>query len=273
MTDLTTLQTRLTEAESAYHSLMTGALEASAGEGDMRVAYAATDAAKLAAYIADLRAQVGDEVGIRLTLEVAVRPRELARRHQAGLDDVLRELGNGTALQNPDVEVCAPPAQTHAACESGEPPCLAQQSGKTIAALLLRRKNLCRRGIAFRQDQADEHREDGGPPGEPSDKTLSFGHRLDQFQQADLLFFTIRNIHRIIHKAVTQLAPYVWPLCRSTRKWPLKPCRHDDTGSKGDLRQDRGYILDLPHPGDPFEFLGDDNGIARVKRRGEEAAK
>lgn len=58
MADLATLQTRLTEAESAYHRLMTGALEVEIEHGDMRTKYQASGKGELAAYIADLRAQI-----------------------------------------------------------------------------------------------------------------------------------------------------------------------------------------------------------------------
>lgn len=58
MADLATLQTRLTEAESAYHRLMTGALEVEVEHGDMRMKYQASGKGELAAYIVDLRAQI-----------------------------------------------------------------------------------------------------------------------------------------------------------------------------------------------------------------------
>lgn len=58
MADLATLQTRLTEAESAYHRLMTGALEVEVEHGDMRTRYQASAKGELASYIADLRAQI-----------------------------------------------------------------------------------------------------------------------------------------------------------------------------------------------------------------------
>lgn len=58
MTDLATLQTRLTEAESAYHRLLTGSLEESIGLGDMQVRYTKAEAPNLAAYISSLRGQI-----------------------------------------------------------------------------------------------------------------------------------------------------------------------------------------------------------------------
>jgi hypothetical protein len=58
MADLATLQARLTEAESAYHSLMTGTSTVELEHGDMRTKYTAATAGALSAYIADLRAQI-----------------------------------------------------------------------------------------------------------------------------------------------------------------------------------------------------------------------
>jgi hypothetical protein len=58
MADLTTLQTRLAEAETAYHRLMTGSLEESIGLGDMQVRYTRADMTALAVYIAQLKSDV-----------------------------------------------------------------------------------------------------------------------------------------------------------------------------------------------------------------------
>lgn len=58
MTELATLQTRLSEAESAYHRLLTGSLEESIGLGDMQVRYSRAEAPLLAAYIASLRSEI-----------------------------------------------------------------------------------------------------------------------------------------------------------------------------------------------------------------------
>ena len=63
MADLATLQTRLTEAETAYHALMTGTKVVSVGAGDDRVTYQATQAVKLASYIADLNQQISEAQG------------------------------------------------------------------------------------------------------------------------------------------------------------------------------------------------------------------
>lgn len=69
MADLATLQTRLTEAESAYHRLMSGSLEESIGLGDMQVRYTRAQASSLAGYIAQLKSDVaaagGTSVGAR----------------------------------------------------------------------------------------------------------------------------------------------------------------------------------------------------------------
>lgn len=58
MTDLATLQTRLNEAESAYHRLLTGSLEESIGLGDMQVRYSKAEAPNLAAYLSQLRGEI-----------------------------------------------------------------------------------------------------------------------------------------------------------------------------------------------------------------------
>lgn len=60
MSDLATLQSRLAEAESAYHRLLTGSLEESIGLGDMQVRYTRADVDKLAGYVSALRAEVAD---------------------------------------------------------------------------------------------------------------------------------------------------------------------------------------------------------------------
>ncbi len=58
MADLSTLQARLTEAEAAYHALVTGKQSVEVQHGDMRKKYTAAEAASLVAYIADLKAQI-----------------------------------------------------------------------------------------------------------------------------------------------------------------------------------------------------------------------
>lgn len=58
MADLAVLQGRLSEAETAYHALMTGRLEVSVGYGDQRVTYNQADKAELRDYIRDLTAQI-----------------------------------------------------------------------------------------------------------------------------------------------------------------------------------------------------------------------
>lgn len=58
MTDLATLQTRLAEAEAAYHQLLTGAKAATVGSAGRNVSYTQADAPRLAAYISNLKSQV-----------------------------------------------------------------------------------------------------------------------------------------------------------------------------------------------------------------------
>lgn len=76
MADLTTLQTWLTEAESAYHKLLTGSAEEEVEHADMRVKYtrSLTGMQQITAYIADLKAQIAAGGGVtserRRALEV-----------------------------------------------------------------------------------------------------------------------------------------------------------------------------------------------------------
>lgn len=58
MVDLTTLQTRLTEAEAAYHKLQLGEKEVSVAYGDKQVSFNRAEAAKLSGYINQLKAQI-----------------------------------------------------------------------------------------------------------------------------------------------------------------------------------------------------------------------
>lgn len=58
MADITTLQTRLTEAESAYHKLLTGSKEEEIEHGDMRMRYTRAQVGELANYIANLKVQI-----------------------------------------------------------------------------------------------------------------------------------------------------------------------------------------------------------------------
>jgi hypothetical protein len=64
-TDTTTLQSRLDEAETAYHDLCLGKqlVEFRDSNGE-QVRYTATNRAALAAYIADLKRQLGDCTGL-----------------------------------------------------------------------------------------------------------------------------------------------------------------------------------------------------------------
>jgi hypothetical protein len=64
MPDLATLETRLSEAETAYHRLMTGSLEESVGKGDAQVRYTRADAPTLVSYISQLRSDIAAAGGI-----------------------------------------------------------------------------------------------------------------------------------------------------------------------------------------------------------------
>ena len=63
MADLSTLQARLEEAETAYHRLMTGSLEEQIGLGDMQVRYTRSEANKLKSYISELRSDIAAQGG------------------------------------------------------------------------------------------------------------------------------------------------------------------------------------------------------------------
>lgn len=58
MADLATLQSRLADAEAAYHSLAIGALAVEVQHSDMRQRYTEANRGELAAYIASLKAQI-----------------------------------------------------------------------------------------------------------------------------------------------------------------------------------------------------------------------
>lgn len=58
MTDLITLQTRLAEAQTAYHRLITGSLEESISLGDMNVRYTRANLDALERYIRNLQAEI-----------------------------------------------------------------------------------------------------------------------------------------------------------------------------------------------------------------------
>lgn len=64
MADLATLQTWLTEAESAHHKLITGSSEEEVAHADMRVKYTRSGMQQLTAYIADLKAQIAAAGGV-----------------------------------------------------------------------------------------------------------------------------------------------------------------------------------------------------------------
>jgi hypothetical protein len=58
MADLATLQTRLTEAESAYHKLAMGGAEEDISHGDMRTKYTSATMKDLQSYISTLKSQI-----------------------------------------------------------------------------------------------------------------------------------------------------------------------------------------------------------------------
>ncbi len=58
MADVTTLQTRLLEAELAYHKLMTGSASVSVQQDDMQVTFNIASVDKLRTYIAELKSQL-----------------------------------------------------------------------------------------------------------------------------------------------------------------------------------------------------------------------
>lgn len=57
-TDVTTLQTRLTEAEQAYHSLQMGASQVEIQKGDRQVKFNLASVDKLRLYIGELKSQL-----------------------------------------------------------------------------------------------------------------------------------------------------------------------------------------------------------------------
>ncbi len=62
--DIETLQTRLSEAEEAYHQLMIGAREVSVNVGNFgSVTYNQTSRSALEAYIADLKSKLAEAKG------------------------------------------------------------------------------------------------------------------------------------------------------------------------------------------------------------------
>lgn len=63
MTDITTLRTWLSQAETARHKLLTGSLVEQLQHGDQTTRFTRTDIDKLEAYIASLRSQIAGEDG------------------------------------------------------------------------------------------------------------------------------------------------------------------------------------------------------------------
>ena len=60
---LAVLQTRLTEAQDAYHDLNTGAQTVSLSTGDKRFAFTAAEVDKLARYIRELQSAIAIQQG------------------------------------------------------------------------------------------------------------------------------------------------------------------------------------------------------------------
>ena len=58
MADTATLQTRLLEAELAYHKLMTGAASVQVQQDDMQVTFNIASVDRLRTYIAELKSQL-----------------------------------------------------------------------------------------------------------------------------------------------------------------------------------------------------------------------
>ncbi len=69
MADLATLQTRLAEAESAFHKLVIGGQAVEIQHGDMRKRYTPGEAGELASYIDRLKSEIellgGTVAGLR----------------------------------------------------------------------------------------------------------------------------------------------------------------------------------------------------------------
>lgn len=58
MADTATLQTRLLEAELAYHKLMTGTKQVAVQQDDMQVTFNMANVDRLRSYIAEIKAQL-----------------------------------------------------------------------------------------------------------------------------------------------------------------------------------------------------------------------
>lgn len=65
MTDTATLRSRLAEAETALHRLLTGTKVVSVKTDAGETTYSAADSAGLRAYIAELKGQLGETAGTR----------------------------------------------------------------------------------------------------------------------------------------------------------------------------------------------------------------
>jgi polyhydroxyalkanoate synthesis regulator phasin len=64
MADLTTLQTRLSEAEDALHKLLTGQKAVSVSDEGQSVTFTQSNIEELRAYINELRNQIADLSGV-----------------------------------------------------------------------------------------------------------------------------------------------------------------------------------------------------------------
>lgn len=74
MADVTTLQTRLLEAELAYHKLMTGAAHVSVQQDDMQVTFNIASVDKLRTYIAELKSQLVEAGAVDATASGRRKP-------------------------------------------------------------------------------------------------------------------------------------------------------------------------------------------------------
>ena len=63
MTDLTTLRTRLTQAEEAYHWLQIGAKAVEMMMNGRKVVYTPADVSKLKAYISEIKTEIASVEG------------------------------------------------------------------------------------------------------------------------------------------------------------------------------------------------------------------
>jgi hypothetical protein len=75
MADLTTLQTRLTEAEAALHDLLTGRREVSVSwASGQQVSYSKSDLPELRRYIQQLKAEIAELTGANRRAPISLWP-------------------------------------------------------------------------------------------------------------------------------------------------------------------------------------------------------